>query len=123
MLRKKVFISLVVLVGFCCESALGCTVFGVGKNASATGHAMVSHSCDSMSDTFQLHLIPGASHQPGEERFLLKEGKGCDVGTDPGVIGKIPEVPQTNQYLTSRYSFLNDKGLAMGESKIGRAHV
>ncbi|WOL40045.1 hypothetical protein RAH42_00015 [Pyramidobacter sp. YE332] len=104
-MSKKFLSVLLLLIGITCEAALGCTVFGVGKNVSATGHAMVSHSCDSMSDTFQLHLIPAASHEAGAERFLLKEGKGCDAGADPGVIGKIPEVPQTNQYLTSRYSF------------------
>ncbi|MGI6076042.1 MAG: dipeptidase [Pyramidobacter sp.] len=116
MSKAHFFGTLILAIGLFCETALGCTVFGVGKNASATGHAMISHSCDSMSDTFQLHLVPGASHEAGAERFLLKEGKGCDEGDDPGVIGKIPEVPQTNQYLTSRYAFLNDKGLAMGES-------
>ena len=34
------------------SSAMACTVYGIGKDATADGSTMVTHTCDSTSDDF-----------------------------------------------------------------------
>ena len=115
--KLRVVIAALALLSLVAGGAWACTVFGVGRKASANGTAMISHSCDSLTDTFQLHLIPAADHAKGSMRDLQKEGRGINRGDKPELLPiQIPEVEHTYRYLTCRYPFLNEKGLAMGES-------
>lgn len=98
------------------SAAFGCTVFAVGKNASADGTAMISHTCDSLSDHFGLKLIAAADHPAGSERLITQHGVGKAPDEADVPMSKIPEAPHTYRYLTSQYAFINEKGLAMGES-------
>lgn len=121
-LRKALALILIVmLVG--ANALLACTIFAVGKSATTDGSTMISHTCDSNSDDLRLWLIP--SMEAGTERPIVKSGRaGSDFGTFPEVqygpsakfVGSYVNEKQSNQYIHGMYSFMNDKGLAMGES-------
>jgi len=122
---KKKFV-LVMLMACCLvmQGLFACTTFAVGKDATTDGSTMISHTCDSNSDDFRLWMIP--SMPTGTERDVVLNGRaGSDYSQFPEVKDYGPNalvldeyVPKkdTNQYLHSMYSFMNDKGLAMGES-------
>lgn len=106
------------------ESVAACTIFAVGKGASADGSTMTSHTCDSNSDDLRLWVIP--SMEAGTERDIVVDGrKDADYSQFPEVrdygsrglaVSSYTIEEPTNQYLHGMYSFINDKGLAMGES-------
>lgn len=55
-----------ILVVLCCATtALACTVVAVGKEASADGSTMVTHSCDGWYD-HRVVVVPGGTHAEGE---------------------------------------------------------
>lgn len=121
---KKVL--LVVLLVFCITSQniFACTVFAIGKMATVDGSTMISHTCDSTSDDLRLWVIP--SMPAGTERdIVLNSRNGADYskfpevkdyGTNGMVVDTYTYKNATNQYLHGMYSFINDKGLSMGES-------
>ena len=101
-----------------------CTIFAVGKNASDDGSTMISHTCDSTGDDLRLWMIP--EMPAGEARDIVLDGRaGADYSQFPAVkdygtrgmalAEYVPE-KETNRYIHAMYSFMNDKGLAMGES-------
>lgn len=106
------------------QSVAACTIFAVGKNASVDGSTMTSHTCDSTSDDLRLWLIP--SMEAGTERDVVLNGRAGadygqfpevkDYGTNGMVLGSYTFENPSNQYIHAMYSFINDKGLAMGES-------
>ncbi len=112
----------VLLVGV--QGLFACTIFAVGKAASADGSTMISHTCDSTTDDLRVWLIP--SMEAGVERDVVLNGRVDadygnfpevkDYGTSAMVLGTYTPKKATNQYLHAMYSFINDKGLAMGES-------
>ena len=120
---KKVLTVLMVLLLIGVHSAFACTIFAVGKDATTDGSTMISHTCDSNSDDLRVWLIP--SMEAGTTREVVKSGRaGSDFSNFPEVVyGPRAQVVDTyvnekatNQYVHGMYSFMNDKGLAMGES-------
>lgn len=109
------------------QSIAACTIFAVGKDASVDGSTMTSHSCDSTGDDPRVWLIP--SMPAGTVRDIVVNGRaGGDYSQFPEVknygynsmvLGEVTYDKPTNQYVHSMYSFINDKGLAMGESTCG----
>ena len=124
---KKTFKALAISILMLLVAAQGvfaCTIFAVGKGATVDGSTMVSHSCDSNSDDLRLWLIP--SMPAGTERDIVLNGRADadysqfpavkDYGTSGFVIDTYTTKRDTNKYIHGMYSFMNEKGLAMGES-------
>lgn len=102
-----------------------CTIFAVGKDATADGSTIVTHNDDSSGADFRLWIIPGGDHAEGEERDLVVDSHNYgDFGNYPAVkdygngypVTTIPEASKTYSYFHSRYSFINEKGVSMGEA-------
>lgn len=97
-----------------------CTSIMVGKNASADGSVMTSHTCDSNYRTW-MDIVPSASYDH-DTTIMIYAGKmhtEYDKGMR-GVIekGSIPEARSTYQYLNTAYPCLNEKQLGIGETTI-----
>lgn len=125
---KKILVILMIALLISVQTIAACTIFAVGRLASADGSTMISHTCDSNSDDVRIWLIP--SMEEGTERDVVLNGrKGADYSEFPevkdyGVNGIVLDSytneKDTNQYIHAMYSFMNDKGLAMGESTCSR---
>ncbi len=120
---KKVLIVLLALVLIGIQSVAACTIFAVGKDATTDGSTMISHTCDSNSDDIRIWLIP--SMEAGTQRDVVVSGRaGSDFSNFPEVIygpnarivDSYTNEKATNAYVHGMYSFMNDKGLAIGES-------
>ena len=110
-----------------------CTIIAVGKDASATGYPMVSHSDDSGPSTTDVRLVrvPRKQWPKGSVRKLYEwripyprlvsshmapayhplEGQ-----EEFEVIGEIPQVEETWGYWDTEYGMQNEWGLSIGES-------
>ncbi len=121
--KKVLTISLVIML-VALQSVAACTIFAVGKDATVDGSTLTSHTCDSNGDDLRLWLIP--SMPAGFERDVVVNGRQgadysqfpevADYGTGGMVLDYFTQTKNTNQYVHGMYSFINDKGLAMGES-------
>ena len=73
----------------------GCTVVIVGKEASADGSVITTHTVDGWYDS-RLHVVKGGTHEEGE---MVKVYDGLLHNDRPGVekelIGEIPQVRKT----------------------------
>ncbi len=98
-------------------AALACTVIAVGKNASVDGSAMITHNDDSRTANSRLYIVPEADWPEGSIRDIIKDAHGYEG--DAQKIDEIPQVPHTYRYFASRYSFMNEKGVAMSEATNG----
>lgn len=129
MKRTKRLVCLLVLVTavFCLtvEPLFACTILAIGKDATADGSTIVTHNDDSSGADFRLWKIPGGVWPEGSTRDLVIDSHNYgDYGNYPEVkdygsgypILEIPEAPETYSYFHSRYSFINEKGVAMGEA-------
>ncbi len=125
--RKVLLISLAVML-IAAQTIAACTILAVGNKATVDGSTMTSHTCDSTGDDIRLWLIP--SIPAGSVQDIVLDGRaGADFGKYPEVVdyglrgmklGEFKIEKATNQYVHAMYSFLNDKGLAMGESTCSR---
>lgn len=106
-------------------SAFACTIIGVGADATTDGSAIVTHNDDSTGADFRLWITPGQDWPEGSTRDLVVDSHNYgDFGKYPEVkdygngmvVAQIPQAPHTYAYFHSRYSFINEKGVAMGES-------
>ena len=123
-MKKRVLLAALIIFCLCAQSVFACTIFAVGKKASDDGSTMISHTCDSTGDDLRLWMIP--SMPAGTERDIVLDGRaGADYSQFPEVkdygtrgmeLGTIVAEKDTNRYIHAMYSFMNDKGLAMGES-------
>lgn len=120
-------------------SALACTTTLTGKDATADGSVMVSHSDDGLSDARMVY-VPPMDHEPGSKRLVYyshdalgykPEWGGTETQrlvTDtrgPGYanpdieqsvpLGSIPQVAHTYGYFDANYGLVNEHGLAIGE--------
>ncbi|EFC90644.1 peptidase U34 dipeptidase [Dethiosulfovibrio peptidovorans DSM 11002] len=96
--------------------ASACTVVAVGKNATVNGTSIITHNDDSTSANFKLWIIEEKDWPEGSVRKLIMN----DHGYEPGdVMGEMPQASHTYRYFKSRYSFMNEMGVAMGESTFG----
>ncbi len=107
------------------SSALACTTYGVGKNATTDGSTMVSHTCDSTGDDFRMWIIPQMEGGADVTRDIVIDGNTWgDWSEFPAVknygagmvVGSMPQPENTYQYLHTNYSIMNENGVAMGES-------
>lgn len=114
---KNCFIMVVVflMVVSTLTSAYACTSMGVGKDASADGSVMVTHTCDGWYD-HRIQIIPGGKHAAGEMVDIYRDP--CNdtrPNKVPEKVGEIPQVEETYSYFHIGYPFMNEKQVMMGE--------
>jgi dipeptidase len=86
---------------------------------------MITHNDDSSSADYRLWIIPALDWPEGSMRDIVLDGHNyidysnwpeVDYGDKAMVMGQTPQVEHTYAYFHSRYSFMNEMGVAMGES-------
>jgi hypothetical protein len=101
----------------------GCTVIGVGKNATVDGSVITSHT-DCCSEC-RIQVIPGRAYPKGTMASVHwgmvyfggdDNRKALPIGDFGKVIGRIPQVEKTFTYFHTGYSQMNERQLAIGES-------
>jgi len=97
-------------------AAWACTVVGGGRQASADGSVIVSHT-DCGPDS-RIRVVPGGKHAPGD---LAPVYWGLQDPSQPlsgprEILGYIPQAAETFSYIQSAYSHLNEHQLAIAES-------
>ncbi|MFO7732672.1 MAG: C69 family dipeptidase [Candidatus Aminicenantes bacterium] len=101
----------------------GCTVIGVGRNATVDGSVITSHT-DCCSEC-RIQVIPGETYPKGSTAPVHwgmvyfgaeDDRKALPLGDFGKVIGRIPQVEKTFTYFHTGYSQMNEKQLAIGES-------
>jgi dipeptidase len=107
----------------------GCTVIIVGKDASADGSVMTTHTCDCGVCDWTFRHVPAADHKPGSTRKIYHisqyrtwppaEGLKWDLYRKDYAGIDIPEVAHTYAYHHGAFGYMNDKQVAIGESTIG----
>ena len=126
-MRRKLhfLVAVMMVIALFTQSALACTILGVGKDATVDGSTIVTHTDDTTSDDFRTWIIPRMEGGEGVTRDLVMNGHTYgDYGDYPNtkdygagmVMGEIPQPEDTHQYFHSNYSFINEHGVAMGES-------
>ena len=108
---KKTITILLVVLFLVAQSLAACTIFAIGKNATADGSTMSTHSCDSTSDDLRVWLIP--SMEAGTERDIVLNGReGADYSQFPEVkdygeggmvLGTYTPEKATNRYIHAMY--------------------
>ncbi len=99
---------------------LSCTSIMVGKDASADGSVMTSHTCDSWYRTW-MQVVKAKDHAKGEQVKIFEGRMHTQSAQDSTKMycrGVIPQVAHTYRYLDTAYPCLNEKQLAMGETTI-----
>jgi len=100
----------------------GCTSITAGKNATADGSVITSHTDDSHRTRSWVNIIAAQEHKKGEQVTMYKR-LACDTLAMPTYqhvpIGSIPQVPHTYQYINTAYPCLNEHQLGIGESTFG----
>lgn len=138
-MKKAVFLVVLVLGITFSLYAWACTTILVGKDATADGSVMVSHSDDGLGDA-RLIYVPAMDHKPGSmravfyshcaldykpqwgasetQRMMTRDrGPGYDApGVPPSVpLGFIPQVAHTYAYFDANYGIMNEHQLSIGE--------
>jgi dipeptidase len=109
-----VFGSLILL--FLSFQLMGCTIIAVGKNASADGSVIISHT-DCGPDC-RIRVIHGQSFAPGTQAPVHWGIQDIHRPLDDlgDIIGYIPQVSHTYTYFHSAYPHINEHQLAIAES-------
>ena len=90
-----------------------CTILGVGRKAMADGTTVITHNDDSSVADFPLRIVPAQDWPDGAKRKVVANAHTREGGN---VLGEMPQVKHTFRYFMSRYSFMNEKGVAIAES-------
>lgn len=90
-----------------------CTIVGVGKEAMADGSTVITHNDDSTTADYRLYIVPEQDWPKDAVRKLILDDHNYGQGT---AMGATPQAAHTFRYFRSRYSFMNEKGVATGES-------
>ncbi len=99
-----------------------CTTIMVGKNASADGSVITSHTCDSHRTPSWMDIQPARQHKKGSEVTLVKRANEDSLAMPLYKYiptGNIPQVEKTYGYINTAYPCMNDQQLAIGESTFG----
>ena len=107
----------------------GCTVVLVGKNASADGSVMTTHTADCSVCDWTWRHVPAQNHEPGSMRKIYyihqvrtwppETGGKWEMYTENYAGIEIPQVPHTFAYHHGVFGYMNEHQLAIGESTIG----
>ncbi len=115
-LTGSLFAALLVLVA---ATAFGCTDVVAGKDATVDGSVITSHTADGAFYDAQVRTIPGATFPKGAMADVYWNITAEEEG-GPVKIGEIPQVEQTYAYFHVGYPFMNEHGVAIGETTIGQ---
>jgi len=106
-----------------------CTSILVGKDASADGSTMTTHTCDCGVCDWTWRHVPAADHKPGATRKIYHisqyktwppaEGLKWDIYKKDFTGTEIPEVAHTYAYHHGMFGYMNEKQVGIGESTIG----
>ena len=100
----------------------GCTSITVGISASYDGSVMTSHTDDSHRTRSWMNIIHAQDH-PLDATTNMYKRVPVDTLAMPiyghKIIGNIPQVKHTYQYLNTAYPSMNEHQLAIGESTFG----
>lgn len=112
----KTTILILGLILFTNPSSYSCTVIAVGKNASADGSVIISHT-DTGPDS-RIFFVPGKSFKKGEMAPIFWGIQDADrpLNDDGKILGYLPQVEQTYGYFQSAYSHMNEYQLGIAES-------
>lgn len=102
------------------SNPISCTSIMVGKNASADGSVITSHTCDSWYRTW-MNMVPSKDWKEGDSVSIFDGRMHTQSPSDSTKMylkGKIPQVKHTFRFLDSAYPCLNEKQVAMGETTI-----
>ncbi len=110
---KQLMALALVLVMFPTAGAFACTTTAVGKDASADGSVMVSHTCDGWYD-HRIQVIEGGTHE-ADEMVDIYNDPCTATKRDPVLVGQIPQVAETYTYFNIGYPFMNEKGVVISE--------
>lgn len=100
----------------------GCTSITVGKLASSDGSVITSHTDDSHRTRSWMDIQTAKDHKPGETTPMYKrtaDNSKAMPAYKHDVIGEIPQVEHTYQYINTAYPCMNEKQLGIGESTFG----
>lgn len=118
-------LAMVLVMIMCAQTALGCTVVSVGKDATTDGSTISTHNDDSTGADFRLWIIPSMEGGEGIQRDIVVDSHNYgDFGDYPNTkdygagyaVALLDQPEDTYAYFHSRYSFINEKGVAMGEA-------
>ena len=97
----------------------GCTDIVVGKDASVDGSVITSHTADGAFYDARVRTIPGQTFPAGSMADVFWN-IGMDEDSEPVKIAEIPQVEKTYTYFHVGYPFMNEHGVAIGETTIGQ---
>lgn len=119
-MRKWVrLVAAIALVSLSGVEALACTDIVAGKNATADGSVITSHTADGAFYDARVRFIPGQKFPAGTNADVFWNITN-EEDTPPVKIGEIPQVEQTYGYFHVGYPAMNEHRVAMGESTIGQ---
>jgi dipeptidase len=99
----------------------GCTSIQVGRLASEDGSVMTAHTCDGNYRNW-LTIVPHGKFPAGSLNKIYSGKMHTEGPADVrGWVqtGEIPQVEETYQFVNAAYPFMNEAGLAIGETTIG----
>jgi len=99
-----------------------CTIVTVGRNASADGSVMTSHTCDSHRTRAWFDITPPQKHKKGAMETMVHRTNDDSLAMPAYKyvpIGEIPQVESTYGFINTAYPCLNDQQLGVGESTFG----
>jgi dipeptidase len=107
---------LVIVLCFPIIQSQACTIIAVGKNATADGSVIVSHT-DAGPDC-RVHVMPGQFFAEGSLApvYWGMVDLGRPLGDYGDTLGMIPQVTETYSYFQSAYPQMNEWQLTIGES-------
>jgi dipeptidase len=99
-----------------------CTTITAGKEATADGSVITSHTDDSHRTRSWIDIMPPKDHPKGSMSPLFRR-ENCDTLAMPMYnhvkIGEIPQVEHTYGFINTAYPCMNEYQVAIGESTFG----
>ena len=74
MKKRTTLIALLLVSIMAFNSAIACTIFGIGKDATTDGSTIVTHTCDSTGDDTRMWIIPRMEGGPDVKRDIVIDG-------------------------------------------------
>lgn len=113
-MRKALVITVIFLLAG--SAAQPCTVIAVGKEATADGSVLLSHT--DAGPNSRITVIPGRAFPPGSQAPVHWgiQDPSRPLGDHGEVLGTIPQVERTFTYIHSAYPHINEHQLAIAES-------
>ena len=102
------------------KARMSCTSIMVGRNASADGSVMTSHTCDSWYRTW-MRMVPARDYERDTVTAIYEGRMHTQSAQDSTKMyrrGVIPQARHTFRFLDTAYPCMNEKQLAMGETTI-----